>query len=114
MPFLPGPISGLPKNLHEGYSSSHGRGIRQTGGTGNCPAPRRARRAAVRLLPARPAAGGQRRRPAGELEPGRDLFDLIELKQALEAKLGRRVDVFTEKSLSPYIRAQVLREARSP
>ena len=47
-----------------------------------------------------------------ELDPGRDLFDLIELKQELEAKLGRRVDVLTEKSLSPYIRAQVLREAR--
>src|SRR4030066_1173562 len=57
--------AGLPKNLNEGYSSIHGCGIRQTGGTGNCPAPRRARGAAVRLLPAWSAAGGQRRSPAG-------------------------------------------------
>lgn len=47
-----------------------------------------------------------------ELEFGRDLFDLIELKQELEAKLHRRVDVLTEKGLSPYIRDEVLREAR--
>lgn len=47
-----------------------------------------------------------------ELEPGRDLFDLIELKQELEKKLRRRVDVLTEQSLSPYIREEVLREAR--
>lgn len=47
-----------------------------------------------------------------DLEPGRDLFDLIELKQELEAKLHRRVDVLTEQGLSPYIRADVLREAR--
>jgi predicted nucleotidyltransferase len=47
-----------------------------------------------------------------ELEPGRDLFDLVELKQELEKKLRRRVDVLTEQSLSPYIREEVLREAR--
>lgn len=47
-----------------------------------------------------------------ELEPGRDLFDLIDLKQELESKLRRRVDVLTEKGLSPYIRDEVLREAR--
>lgn len=47
-----------------------------------------------------------------ELEPGRDLFDLVELKQELELKLHHRVDVLTEKSLSPYIRDEVLREAR--
>lgn len=47
-----------------------------------------------------------------ELEPGRDLFDLVELKQELEEKLHRRVDVLTEQSLSPYIREEVLREAQ--
>ncbi len=47
-----------------------------------------------------------------ELEPGRDLFDLVELKQELERRLRRRVDVLTEQSLSPYIREAVLREAR--
>ena len=47
-----------------------------------------------------------------ELEPGRDLFDLVELKRELEARLHRRVDVLTEQSLSPYIRDEVLQEAR--
>jgi predicted nucleotidyltransferase len=47
-----------------------------------------------------------------ELEPGRDLIDLVELKRELEAKLNRRVDVLTENALSPYIRDDVLREAR--
>lgn len=46
-----------------------------------------------------------------ELEEGRDLFDLIELKQELEEFCGRDVDVVTENGLSPYIRERVLREA---
>ena len=46
-----------------------------------------------------------------ELEPGRDLFDLVAFKQEIEAGIGRRVDVVTEGSLSPYIRDAVLREA---
>lgn len=46
-----------------------------------------------------------------ELEPGRDLFDLIELKEELEGALGREVDVVTEGALSPYLREKVLREA---
>jgi len=46
-----------------------------------------------------------------EFEPGRDLFDLISLKQELEEGLGRKVDVVTEASLSPHIRDDVLREA---
>ncbi|HEX2741820.1 MAG TPA: nucleotidyltransferase family protein [Rubrobacter sp.] len=46
-----------------------------------------------------------------EFEPGRDLFDLIELKYELEEVSGRSVDVVTEKSLSPHIREKVLREA---
>lgn len=46
-----------------------------------------------------------------ELEPGRDLFDLIEMKRELEGALGRSVDVVTEGALSPYIREKVLREA---
>jgi predicted nucleotidyltransferase len=48
-----------------------------------------------------------------ELEPHRDLFDLIELKQELEKSLHCRVDVVTEAGLSPYIRAKVLDEARA-
>jgi len=47
-----------------------------------------------------------------ELEPGRDLLDLVAVKQDLEALLGCPVDVVTEKSLSPYLRERILEEAR--
>lgn len=46
-----------------------------------------------------------------EFGKGRDLFDLVALKQELEGKLGSKVDVLTENSLSPYMRDSVLREA---
>jgi predicted nucleotidyltransferase len=46
-----------------------------------------------------------------EFEPGRDLFDLISLKEELERGLGRRVDIVTEASLSPHMRDNVLSEA---
>ena len=46
-----------------------------------------------------------------DLEPGRSLLDLIAIKQDLEDLMGRRVDVVTENSLSPYIRDSVLKEA---
>lgn len=46
-----------------------------------------------------------------EFEAGRDLFDLVALKQELEEGFGREVDVVTENSLSPYMREAVLREA---
>lgn len=46
-----------------------------------------------------------------DLQPGRDLLDLIAIKQDLEVRLGRRVDVVTERSLSPYMRDQVIKEA---
>jgi len=47
-----------------------------------------------------------------DLEPGRDLFDLIALKRDLEKEIGKHVDVVTEGALSPYIKEDVLREAR--
>ena len=47
------------------------------------------------------------------LEPGRDLLDLIALKQELEERTNRRVDIVTEKSLSPYLRQTILRQAKS-
>jgi predicted nucleotidyltransferase len=47
-----------------------------------------------------------------DLEPGRDLFDLIALKRDLEKEIGKHVDVVTEGALSPYIKENVLREAR--
>jgi uncharacterized protein len=46
-----------------------------------------------------------------ELEPGRSLLDLIAIKQDLEDLLGVHVDVVTERSISPYLRDTVLKEA---
>lgn len=46
-----------------------------------------------------------------ELEPGRSLFDLGGLQYELEALLGGRVDVVTERGLKARIRARVLQEA---
>lgn len=48
-----------------------------------------------------------------DLEAGRDLLDLIGLKQDLEEIIGREVDVVTEKSLSPHIRQQIISEAKA-
>ena len=47
-----------------------------------------------------------------DLEPERDLLDLVAFKLALEDHLGCRVDVLTEASLSPYLRKLILRDAR--
>ena len=47
-----------------------------------------------------------------EFDPGRDLLDLIGLKQDLEELLGSKVDVMTEGSLTPYLRDRILEEAR--
>lgn len=47
-----------------------------------------------------------------DLEPGRDLLDLVAIKQDLEALLGCPVDVVTPSALSAHMRDQVLREAR--
>ena len=46
-----------------------------------------------------------------ELDTGRSLLDLIAIKQDLEDLLGVRVDVVTERSISPYFRDTVLKEA---
>jgi uncharacterized protein len=46
-----------------------------------------------------------------DMEPGRDLFDLVALKREVEEALGREVDVLTENSLSPHLRERILREA---
>ncbi|MBN2807876.1 MAG: nucleotidyltransferase family protein [Deltaproteobacteria bacterium] len=47
-----------------------------------------------------------------DLEQGRDLLDLIGFKQELEERIGRRVDVVTEKGLSPHLREKILSQAR--
>ena len=46
-----------------------------------------------------------------ELESGRSLLDHVALVQDLEALLGRRVDMVTERSLHWYIRDRVIEEA---
>ena len=45
------------------------------------------------------------------LKSGSTLLDIVAIKQDLEEFLGCKVDVVTEKSLSPYIRESVLKEA---
>lgn len=47
-----------------------------------------------------------------DLERGRDLLDLIGFKQDLEEHIDRRVDVVTEKGLSPHLRETILNQAR--
>jgi len=45
-----------------------------------------------------------------DFNPGADLFDLIELSQYLEEKIGRRVDLATPRALRPEIREGVFRD----
>jgi predicted nucleotidyltransferase len=47
-----------------------------------------------------------------DMEPGRTLLDLVAVGQDLEALLGRRVDVLTEASVHPRLRATIVAEAR--
>jgi len=46
-----------------------------------------------------------------DLEPGRSLLDIVAIQQDIEDALGLRVDVVTERSLSPHIRDAILNEA---
>jgi predicted nucleotidyltransferase len=46
-----------------------------------------------------------------DLEEGRSLLDLIAIEQDLEDLLGCKVDVVTDRSLSPYIRDAVRKDA---
>lgn len=46
-----------------------------------------------------------------DMAPGASLLDLVAIKQDLEDLLGRPVDVVTERSISPYIRDEVLKKA---
>jgi len=46
-----------------------------------------------------------------ELEPGRNLLDLIGLEKDLEEALGRKVDVVTVGSIKPRVRRGALRDA---
>ena len=40
------------------------------------------------------------------------LLDLVRLQRELSEVLGKKVDLVTEKALSPYIRAQIIAEAQ--
>ena len=46
------------------------------------------------------------------MRKGRSLFDLINLSFDLEALLGRRVDVVTDRGLTPNLRESICRQAR--
>lgn len=46
-----------------------------------------------------------------ELAPGRDLLDLVAIKQDLESLLSCPVDVVEEGGLSPYLRDRIESEA---
>jgi predicted nucleotidyltransferase len=46
-----------------------------------------------------------------DFEPGRSLLDQVGFEQDLEELLGRPVDVVSEGGISPYLEAQILREA---
>ncbi len=46
-----------------------------------------------------------------DLQPGRSLLDVIAIQQDIEDALGIRVDVITERSLSPHIRDSILSDA---
>ena len=46
-----------------------------------------------------------------DVEPGRTLLDVIALEQDLQQLLGQRVEVLTERGLSPYLQQQILAEA---
>ena len=46
-----------------------------------------------------------------KLELGRSLLDLIAFKQDLEELLGTKIDVVTERALSPYLKDEILKTA---
>ena len=48
-----------------------------------------------------------------DMEPRSTLLDIVAIKQDLEDMLGCKVDVVTESALSPYIRQEVLKEAKT-
>ena len=47
-----------------------------------------------------------------DLKQGRDLLDLIGFNQEFEERISRKVDVVTEKGLSPHLRETILNQAR--
>jgi len=48
-----------------------------------------------------------------DFDEGRDLLDMVALKQDLEALLGCKVDVVEEGALSPYLKERIIGQAVS-
>lgn len=46
-----------------------------------------------------------------EMEPGRSLFDLVDLCDELEQLLGVEVDVLTDDGVSPHLRDRIVEQA---
>lgn len=42
----------------------------------------------------------------------KSLLDLVRIERELSEALGRKVDLLTERALSPYLRGQILEESR--
>ncbi len=47
-----------------------------------------------------------------EFEGRKSLMDLVRIEREFAARLGRSVDLLTERSLSPYLRERILAESR--
>ena len=47
-----------------------------------------------------------------EFAERKSLLDLVRIEREFSAHFGRKVDLVTEKALSPYLRERVLRDAR--
>jgi len=47
-----------------------------------------------------------------DMEPGRGLFAIVAIKQDIEDLLGHEIHVVTEAAISPYIRDEILHEAK--
>lgn len=46
-----------------------------------------------------------------KMDPGSSLLDIIAIKQDLEDLLGKKVDIVTENSISPYMKDEILKDA---
>ena len=46
-----------------------------------------------------------------DMENGRTLLDLVSLTQDLQRLLARKVDIVTERGLSPYLRGRIISQA---
>jgi len=47
-----------------------------------------------------------------EFKNRKSLFELVDIKDSLESKLGKKIDLLSPKYLSPYFKNEVEREAK--